>query len=42
MLEIIYEVGWEKRIWPLNKTECKDEIHRLEKTLLPDQVVANV
>lgn len=39
ILEIIYEVGWEKRIWPLNKTECKDEIHRLDKAV---KVAANV
>ena len=35
ILEIIYK-RWEWRIWLLNKTECKDEIHRLDKALHGD------
>lgn len=35
ILEIIYK-RWEWRISLLNKTECKDEIHRLDKAMHGD------
>lgn len=41
ILEIIYK-RWEWRISLLNKTECKDEIHRLDKAVHGDEGLTNV